>query len=141
MTQIATTPVTVNLPSSLVREIETTARQQHRSVSALVRELILQGWPNVPSLPDEIESELAAFINLSDDVLWLLARSTLTNSEQENLAILNREAKQRTLTAEEERQRETLLNAYNQAMVRRAQAVLLLKARGYDLSDPEILQQ
>ncbi|MCP5097975.1 MAG: ribbon-helix-helix protein, CopG family [Chloroflexi bacterium] len=140
MTQTATIPVTVNLPDSLVHEIETKARQQKRSVSAVVRELILQGWPSLPPLPHEVEVELAAFTNLSDDVLWLLARSTLTKDEQENLAALNYQAKQRVLTKEEEASREKLLNAYNRSMVRRAQATLLLKTRGYDLSDPTILQ-
>jgi Arc/MetJ-type ribon-helix-helix transcriptional regulator len=140
MTQTATIPVTVNLPGSLVREIETTARQQRRSISDVVRELVLQGWATLPSLPDKIEAELAAFSNLSDDVLWLLARSTLTEAEQEKLAELNHLAKQRSLTEEEGANRDALLDAYNRAMVRRAQAVLLLKAHGYDLSDPSILQ-
>lgn len=140
MTQSVTIPVTVNLPGSLVHEIESTARQQQRSVSAVVRELILQGWPKLPSLPDEVEAELAAFTNLSDDVLWLLARSVLTEAEQEKLAELNHLAKQRGLTEEEKAKREALLNAYHLTMVRRGQAALLLKARGYDLSDPSILQ-
>lgn len=140
MAQTATIPVTVNLPGSLVRDMETTARQQQRSVSAVARELILQGWPMLPSLPDEVEAELAAFTNLSDAVLWLLAQSTLTEAEQEKLAELNRQSKQHSLTEEEEASREALLDAYNRVMVRRAQAALLLKARGYDLSDPRILQ-
>ncbi|MCP4195652.1 MAG: ribbon-helix-helix protein, CopG family [Proteobacteria bacterium] len=140
MPQTATISVTVNLPDSLVREIETTARQQQRSISAVVRELVLQGWPTLPSLPDEVEAELAAFSNLSDDVLWMLARSTLAETEQEKLAGLNHLAKQRSLTEEEGANRDALLDAYNRAVVRRAQAVLLLKAHGYDLSDPSILQ-
>jgi len=140
MTQAITIPVTVNLPGSLVNEIETTARQQQRTVSAIVREMVLQGWSTLPALPDEVEAELAAFTDLSDDVLWLLARSTLTKDEQEKLAELNRQSKQFPLTEEEEARREILLNAYNRVMVRRAQAALLLKARGYDLSDPRILQ-
>ncbi len=140
MTQTTTISVTVNLPDSLVREIETTARQQQRSISAVVRELVLQGWPALPSLPDEVEAELAAFSNLSDDVLWMLARSTLTEAEQEKLAGLNHLVKQRSLTEEEGANRDALLDAYNRAMVRRAQAVLLLNAHGHDLSDPGILQ-
>ena len=38
-----------------------------------------------------------------------------------------------------ETSREALLDAYNRVMVRRAQAALLLKARGYNLSDPSLL--
>lgn len=140
MTQATTIPITVELPSTLVKEIEMAAHRQHRSPSDVVRELIVQRWPALPTLPDEVETELAAFASLSDDVLWLLARSTMPQEEQEELARLNSQAKHRALTEAEEARRETLLQTYDRSMVRRAQAVLFLKSRGYDLSDPGILQ-
>jgi hypothetical protein len=140
MTQTATTPFTVDLPGLLANEIEITARRQQRSPSDILRELIIQSWSALPALPDDVEAELAAFTNLSDDVLWLLARSTLTQAEQEALAHLNSQAKQNPLTPQEEARLDSLLQAYDRAMVRRAQAVLLLKARGYDVSDPNTLQ-
>ena len=34
--------------------------------------------PELPSLPEDVEAELASFSQLSDDVLWLIARITLT---------------------------------------------------------------
>ena len=94
----------------------------------------------MPTLPDEIEAELTAFTSLSDDVLWLLARSTLPETEQERLAELNYQAKQRDLTEAEETERDRLLDSYNRVMVRRAEAALLLKARGYDLANTNVLQ-
>lgn len=135
-----TTSLTVNLPDSLVQEMELTARNQQRSVSDMARELILHGWHSLPHLSEEVEAELATFINLSDEVLWLIARSTLTKAEQEELANLNYQAKRRFLTDEEAARREALLVAYDRTMMRRAQAALLLKSRGYDLSDPNVLQ-
>ncbi|MCL4265183.1 MAG: hypothetical protein KJ069_18345 [Anaerolineae bacterium] len=133
MTQAATIPITVELPSTLVKEIETAAHRQHRSPSDVVRELIVQRWPILPTLPDEVEAELAAFASLSDDVLWLLARSTMPKEEQAELARLNSQAKQRVLTEAEETHREALLQTYDRSMVRRAQAIMFLKSRGYDL--------
>jgi hypothetical protein len=107
----------------------------------MVRELILQGWHSLPRLPEDVEAELTTFINLSDEVLWVLARSTLTKVEREALADLNYQAKRRSLTDKEVARREALLAAYDRTMMRRAQAALLLKSRGYDLSDPHVLQQ
>lgn len=141
MTQIATVPMTINLPRSLVRTLETTALRHQRTLSAVVRDLLMRGQPLLPSLPDKVEDELAAMSNLSDDTLWLLARSTLTKTERETLATLNQQAKQRPLTKKEQANQDALLMAYNKTMIRRAQAASLLKTRGYDLSDPAILQQ
>jgi len=132
--------MTINLPRSLVRELEITARRHQRTLSGIVRDLIMQAKPALPTLPDKIEAELAALPNLSDDVLWLVARNTLTKTEQDELAVLNQQAKQTPLTEKEEASREALLATYNHMMVRRAQAASLLTARGHDLSDPAVLQ-
>ena len=135
-----TTSVTIDLPNPLVQQLESIAREQHRSVSDMVRERLLQTWPSLPALPADVEMELALFTGLSDDVLWLLARSTLPVSEREELANLNDLAQQRTLTTLEQARQQALLDSYDRAMVRRAQAALLLRQRGYDISDPGILR-
>ncbi len=83
----------------LVKQLESVAHQQQRSVSDIVRERLLKDWP---ALPDDGEMELALFTGLSDDVLWLLARSTFPVSEQEEVVSLNRIAQQRLLTKSEE---------------------------------------
>jgi len=137
---MVTTSVTIDLPNPLVQQLESIAREQHRSVSDMVRERLLQTWPSLPSLPDDVEMELALFTGLSDDVLWLLARSTLVVSDREELANVNTLAQQRVLTELEQARQQVLLDAYDRVMVRRAQAALLLKLRGYDISDPGILR-
>lgn len=133
------TSVTIDLPNVLAQQLASVARQQQRSVAEVARERLLQAWPTLPSLPDDVEMELALFIGLSDDVLWLLARSTMQANEREELANLNELAKQRDLTEKEQARQTTLLDTYDRTMVRRAQAAFLLKKRGYDLSDPNIL--
>ena len=81
-----------------------------------------------------MEAELEGFDRLSDDVLWLLANSTLSVAQQEALASLNEFSQQRDLTLTEEQHQETLLSAYERMIVRRAQATGVLKARGYSVS-------
>ncbi|MEZ4659998.1 MAG: hypothetical protein R2911_20775 [Caldilineaceae bacterium] len=64
----------------------------------------------------------------------------MSNDEQEQLAILNQEAKGRTLERDEEALLERLLHQYDGTMIRRAQAASLLQDRWYDMSNPKVLQ-
>ncbi len=126
--------VTIELPLAIFERLEHNARQQRRSIPDVIRDMVLQDVSNLPPLPSDVEAELAAFANLSDDVLGLLARSTLTETQQSELAHLNHLAQQRPLTREESARQQELGNAYDRVLVRRAQAAALLKSRGYDLS-------
>lgn len=136
---IASTPITVELPVSVAERLREEANRQNRPVRDLVRELILERWDNLPPLPPEVEAELEAFHSLSDDVLWLIARSSLTIEEQKELARLN--AKIQPLGTAEESRREALLAAYDRTVLRRAQAAVILQSRGYDLSNPAVLSE
>jgi hypothetical protein len=137
----ASTPITIELPAPIAEQLEEEAIRQKINVRDLVRELVLEHWSPLPPLPDDVEAELAAFHQLSDNVLLLVARTTLTVDEQAELADLNVEAQSRSLTDEEEARREALLDAYDRIMVRRAQAAVILQSRGHDLSDPSVLNR
>lgn len=136
---LSSTSIIVDLPSPVAEQLEEAAHRQRRSVRDLVRDLILEHWNMTPPLPEDLEEELAAFRNLSDDILWLIARTTLSESEQAELAELNAMAHERMLTAAEEVRQDFLLSFYEKAMVRRGQAAIVLQSRGYDLSDPSVL--
>ena len=94
----------------------------------------------LPELPEDVKDELETFKHLSDDVLWLLARSTLSEEEQRDLARLNDEAQRKPLIGSQVQRQRALLDKYDHVLVRRAEAARVLKARGYDLSDLAILQ-
>jgi len=83
---------------------------------------------------------LDAFERLSDDVLWLIARSTLSKADQRAFARLNRLAQQRPLNVSEQARQQTLTEIYDRTLVRRAHASVLLKRRGYDLTDLSSMQ-
>jgi len=132
--------VTVELPRTILEHLQETARQQRRSVPEVVRDLVVRQTPGLPALPPNVEKELAAFANLSGGVLWLLARTTLPVEDQRELAALNEQAQVRQLTQAELARQQTLIDGYDYVMLRRAHAADILKSRGYDLSDPKILQ-
>jgi rhodanese-related sulfurtransferase len=135
-----TTAITLELPPAAYEQLRRTASRQNRPVAEVVKDIVLREIPDLPALPADVEAELATFSQLSNDVLWLIARSTLTRQQQDELAHLNDQAQRRPLTADEQSQQERLLSVYDRVLVRRAQAALVLKQRGYDLTNPVVLQ-
>jgi rhodanese-related sulfurtransferase len=135
-----TTTITLELPPAAYEQLRRTASRQNRPVAEVVKDIVLREIPDLPALPADVEAELATFSQLSNDVLWLIARSTLTRQQQDELAHLNDQAQRRPLTADEQSQQEKLISVYDRVLVRRAQAALVLKQRGYDLTNPVVLQ-
>lgn len=131
------TSVTVELPNIAVDQLQGLAQQQRRSLRDILKDLIMRA---LPELPEDVKDELGSFKHLSDDVLWLLARSTLSAEEQYDLAKLNDEAQRRPLTGSQVQRQQALIDKYNRALVRRAEAARVLQTRGYDLSDLAVLQ-
>lgn len=121
--------ILIELPETALAQIQATAREQTRSVPEVVRDLVLQALPGLPALPPDIEAELAAFEHLSNDVLRLLAHSTLPNEQQHELAALNEKAQRAGLSAAEQARQHLLVDAYDRLLVRRAQARALLLIR------------
>jgi hypothetical protein len=56
--------IQIELPTETLVQLEKVARQKQCTVDELVREMILHELPGLPSLPDDIETELAAFDHL-----------------------------------------------------------------------------
>jgi rhodanese-related sulfurtransferase len=135
-----TTVITLELPPAAYEQLRRTASHQNRPVAEVVKEIVLREVPDLPSLPADVEAELATFSQLSNDVLWLIARSALTRQQQDALADLNELAQRRSLTPNEQSRQQELISVYDRVLVRRAQAALILKQRGYDLSDPTVLK-
>ena len=138
-----TISITIDLPDLVATRLESVASRQHRSISEMMAEVMgtwsLNEFSAVPKLPDDVEAELATFTGLSDGILWILARSTLSTRQQEELSLLNHKAQQQPLSKLEQEHQQKLIDAYDRMMIRRAQAAMILKRRGYDLSNPEVL--
>jgi hypothetical protein len=122
--------VVIDLPMFAYEHLQQLATSQQRDLRSIASDLILAELPALPPLPVEIEQELAAFTHLSNEVLTLLANSTLSPQELAQLAQLNEQAQASKLSAVQEARRQQLLDAYDRILVRRAQAALLLRLRG-----------
>jgi hypothetical protein len=71
---------------------------------------------------------------LNDEELWRAARNRLSEDSRSQLEALNFKQQREKLTAAEKETLERLIDEYDQAVLLRAEAMLLLKQRGHDVS-------
>ena len=126
--------VTVRLPDALYRQIEQRARRMQRSVEDELVAVVAEALPTLEELPADIADELAQLAFLSDEELWQAARTTLAPEEAERMQALLLKRQREGLTPEEQQEAERLLHLYDRTMLVRAQAAVLLKERGHDIS-------
>jgi hypothetical protein len=135
---------TLQLPETLYKQLARQAEAEHRSIDDYVRETLSRRIaPLVPledDLPMSLRVEFEAMEQLSDASLWSIARSTVSEQNLAEWDALLNAAQQRTLSVDEERRKQQLGREYDETILRRAHAAMLLKSRGYDLADPTILQ-
>ena len=75
-------------------------------------------------------------VYLNDTALWQAARATMSPEQRERLELLHHRQQQQGLTDTEKAKEQALLTLYRETVLIRAQAAVLLKGRGYDVSDP-----
>ena len=127
--------VMIELPLPTYHQLRAAALQQNRAIPNMVDLLLAQTSAPLPPLPVSLTEELSVFPYLSTEVLWLLARTTLSTEQRTMLEALNRKAQQTGgLTAAEQHQQSVLIALYQSELVRRATAINLLKQRGDDIS-------
>lgn len=134
----------VNLPEDLFRRLQQQAASEQRTVDDLVQRVLVRQMPAaVPmedDLPPLLKTELTAMAQLSDSALWTLARSSVPADLLNDLESLEDDADERELMPDEQARQDELLRQYNEIILRRSHAAVLLKSRGYDMSDPAVLE-
>jgi plasmid stability protein len=126
--------VKVRLPDVLYQQIERRARRLHRSVEDELVAVVSATLPTLDDLPSDIADDVAQLAFLTDDELWRTARATLTPDESERMQALLLKRQREGLTSSERQEAEHLLHRYDRTMLIRAQAAVLLKERGHDVS-------
>jgi hypothetical protein len=131
-------PVTINLPESKYRRFQRAAERSQRSVEQLLSDAIAALTPENRHLPADLKSALVQMAYLNDAALWQMARTTLLLEQQQRLESLHDKQQRIGLTPEEQNEEQELVKLYRDTQLVRAQAVVLLKQRGYDVSDPSL---
>ncbi len=134
----------VTVSQTLYQRLEQQAQTKHASVDEVVQQTLSRHLPPLleveEDLPLDLQTELEAMALLSDDALWALARSSLSQVQLEDMETLNRQAQLTDLTDDQEEHRKALLDAYDRVVLRRAHATTLLQGRGFKIADQSLLQ-
>jgi len=128
--------VSVNLPRHLYERIRRAAERRQRPVDEVLIEAISAAAPTLETPQSDMRSALAQMAYLNDAALWQAARSTLPPALRQRLEALHTRQQRAGLSADEQTEAERLEQLYRDTLLVRAQAAVLLKQRGYDVSDP-----
>ena len=133
--------VTIHLPEAFYERMRRAAQIQQRPLEEFLLDAAITGTPLLDDLPPELADEMAALALLNDAALWRVARRSLSAKDQERLDTLLQKKGCGKLLPEEREILDELLAEYEHVVLARAHAAVLLKQRGYDVSDPSVLNE
>jgi hypothetical protein len=124
--------VTLPVPDYIYDRARQIAAGTAQSVEAVLLQQLQEAFvAPLPALPPEEQRELEAFIHLSDEALWTLARAQMAQDRQARMQALMEVNSHGTLDAAQRAELETLVTQGQRLSVRKAQAAALLTERGY----------
>ena len=129
--------VTLNLPKIVYEQIRQAAEKAQRPVDQVLVEAVVAVAPVMDIASEGLRTALAQMAYLNDAALWQAARATVSAEQRDRLEVLHHQQQRQGLTAEEQTEEQALLALYRETLLIRAQAAVLLKQRGYDVSDPQ----
>lgn len=122
--------VTLHLPEAVMRRARQAATVLQRPVEEVLSDTLAASLPDVEDTPPDMQAELARMTWFSDQELWTVAQSTMSEEQQEKLRYLIELQAQRSLTQEEQETLEALRREYGRVTLRKARAYALLSLRG-----------
>lgn len=131
---MAVKQITLNLPDVLLRQVEKRARRMHRSLEGELVALLTGALPMIEDLAEGIGEEMTQMSSLNDVELWQIAETKLSVAQTERMEELTAKRQLTGLSRNEENEITALVHQYDRTMLLRAQAMVLLKERGQDVS-------
>lgn len=138
---MSTQAITIHLPNMFYERMKRAAQIQQRPLEQVAIDAVITGTPLLNDLPPELTGEMTALALLNDAALWRVAQRTLPPDKQGQLDTLLQEKGRSELLAEKDKTLDELLAEYEHIILSRAHAAVLLQQRGYDVSDPSILNR
>lgn len=126
--------ITLYLPDDLYQRVKDSAERAHRTIEEELLAAVSTIVSTSVSLPDDLAAAVADLSVLPDDAVWQAAQSRLSARESARLEALHLKRQREGLSESESQELSGLVARYERAMLVRAQATLLLKERGFDVS-------
>lgn len=132
-----TNSITLDLPDDVSVKVRALAEQRKQSVEQVLLDYLRQLPAPLPSLSPDVQAELDALKQLSDDTLWTITREQLPDDVQNHAQALMRKNNQEVLTAPEQEELEDLVNRADRLMLRKAEAATILRQRGHNVTQKD----
>lgn len=132
--------IQVELPEAVYQQIRRAAEKTHRPFNEVLIEAVSAVAPVMEMPPSPFRTALAQMAYLNDAALWQAARATMTVAQRERMEDLHERQQRAKLSLKEQEEAQALVALYRETILVRAQAAVLLKQRGYDVSDPSQFQ-
>jgi hypothetical protein len=124
---------TLTVPDDVVAVARQIADATAQPVEAVLLSRLKTALP-MPVLPPDEEAELDALKHLSDDALWHIAREQMAADLQEQMQSLMDKNSLGTISSDEYRELEDLVDRGQRLMLRKSEAAALLTRRGHTVT-------
>lgn len=120
-------PILLQLPDELYERLRELADDSQRPVESILVDSLNLLFGDLPSITPQ------QLINLSDAQLWAIVHRPLAWPQDARLRELGALGKQGMLSEAEQAELEVLIDAYDQYVLLRSQALITLKQRGINV--------
>ena len=120
--------ITLYFPQDVMLRAKRVADVLQRPLEEVLTTTLASALPDVEDAPADMQAELVRMTWFSDQELWAIANSMMSEEGQKQLADLSDQA-QRQLT-QDEREKKALRQEYGRTTLRKARAYALLSMRG-----------
>lgn len=129
--------VTLQIPEILYQRLVNTARATQRPLEEVILHALQVGSPpSWDDVPEEFQTQLAALDKLDDNTLWQIFHNRKIAADMERYNTLLDGNSNGTLTEAERLELMALRHEADLFMLQKAQAAVLLRWRGYNVSTP-----
>jgi hypothetical protein len=129
--------ITLKIPEILYQRLVNTARATQRPLEEVILHALQVGSPPTwDDVPEEFQADLAALDKLDENTLWQIVQSRKRSADMERYNILLEKNSNGTLSEAERLELMALRHETDLFMLRKAQAAVLLRWRGYSVPTP-----
>lgn len=122
---------TITVEPTVWQQLEQIAQSSSQPINQLIHEAIVA---SLPTLSQELETELANLELLTEEELWRAARLQAPADKTEQMQLLVEKQQLEGLTENEQQEAQLLANFFNRIMLVRAKAAVLLQEKGHDVN-------
>ncbi|MFN8371994.1 MAG: hypothetical protein U0694_03840 [Anaerolineae bacterium] len=131
--------VTLSVPQHIYEHARRVAEENGQAVEAVLLHQLEEAFADpFVKLPTDEQAELQAMTYLSTDVLWTIAREQMPSERQARMQVLMERNSDGSITEQEFRELEQLVEQGQKLMLRKAQASALLTRRGYKVTPDDM---